>query len=184
MHDRAKPPLPATDHHAARIADALLASPHIAFASAAPGDDTVRFTSVAGLDYTLTLREAEPTDDDILPARVLTDAVAAAILNHPDFYVARPDFPREDTITVQTRSGIRHLLILGTDPGGGPDHDPTPSAPATDLAATADRLLTGDPSDTDRATADLLHHVAATWNKQDEPLRQYARTLARTLTRQ
>ncbi|MEU4732096.1 hypothetical protein [Streptomyces sp. NPDC023588] len=45
-----------------------------------------------------------------------------------------------------------------------------------------DRLLTGAPSDTDRATADL-HHAAATWNTQEEPLCQYDRPLARTLTR-
>ncbi|WP_406083379.1 hypothetical protein [Streptomyces virginiae] len=109
MPDRGKPPLPATDHDAARIADALPAGPHIAFASAAPGEDTVRFTSVARLHHTLTLREAEPTDDDILPARVLI----------------------------------------------------------------------GAPSDTDRAAADLLHHVAARRNTHDEPLRPYARTLTR-----
>ncbi|MFJ3520749.1 MULTISPECIES: hypothetical protein [unclassified Streptomyces] len=113
MHDRGKPPLPATDHDAARIADALPASPHIALASAAPGKDTVRLTSASDLHFTLTLREAAPTDDDILPARVLT----------------------------------------------------------------------GDPRDTDRATADLLHHMDATWNTQDEPLRSHAQTLARTLTR-
>ncbi|GAA2639240.1 hypothetical protein GCM10010425_49000 [Streptomyces spororaveus] len=39
------------------------------------------------------------------------------------FYVARPDVPREDTITVQTRSGIRHLPVLGAG-RGGPDRDP------------------------------------------------------------
>ncbi|MFI7180372.1 hypothetical protein [Streptomyces spororaveus] len=94
------------------------------------------------------------------------------------FYVARPDVPREDTITVQTRSGIRHFPVLGAG-RGGPDRDPTLSVPAEDLAATADRLLPSAPSDTDLATPDLLHHVAATWNMQDEPLRQYAQTLAR-----
>ncbi|MFC6134621.1 hypothetical protein [Streptomyces spororaveus] len=53
------------------------------------------------------------------------------------------------------------------------------SVPAEDLAATADRLLPSAPSDTDLATPDLLHHLTATWNMQDEPLRQYAQTLAR-----
>ncbi len=46
-----------------------------------------------------------------------------------------------------------------------------------------DRLLNSAPSDTDRATADLHHHAAATWNTQDEPLLQNAPTPIRTLTR-
>ncbi|MER5754479.1 hypothetical protein [Streptomyces sp. NPDC002088] len=61
------------------------------------------------------MQDAEPTDDDLMPEPVLPEAVAAAILNHPDFVVATPDFPREDTITVQTRSEIRHLLLLDVD---------------------------------------------------------------------
>lgn len=53
---------------------------------------------------------------------MLTEAVAAAILNHPNFVVATPDEPREDTITVQTRGGIRYQLVLDVDlidPGAG-----------------------------------------------------------------
>ncbi|MFF1650960.1 hypothetical protein [Streptomyces sp. NPDC058240] len=57
---------------------------------------------VADINYTLTLRDAEPTDDDLLPEPVLTEALAAAILNAPHFVVATPDSPCEDTITVQT----------------------------------------------------------------------------------
>lgn len=45
--------------------------------------------------------------------------------------VATPDSPREDTITVQSRSDVRHLLVLG---GGsnGDGHDLEPSTPAAD----------------------------------------------------
>ncbi|MGW7365715.1 hypothetical protein ACWGI8_20310 [Streptomyces sp. NPDC054841] len=45
------------------------------------------------------------------------------------------------------------------------------------------RLLTSDPSDAERATAQLLNYVAATWEKQDLPLRQHAQAVARALTR-
>ncbi|MFI5945585.1 hypothetical protein ACIBCB_35810 [Streptomyces uncialis] len=178
--DRDKSPLFDADHDVVRIADALLGSPHILAADAEPGDDTVRFTSVAGIDYTLTLRDAEPTDDDLLPEPVLTEALAAAILNAPHFVVATPDSPHEDTITVQTRNGVRHLLVLGVD-RNGPDHDRQPSTPAADVAYAADRLIVSDPSDTERATAELLNYVAATWDKQDLPLREHAQAVARTL---
>ncbi|MFJ6484502.1 MULTISPECIES: hypothetical protein [unclassified Streptomyces] len=36
--------------------------------------------------------------------------MAAAILNHPDFYVATPDPPREDAGTVQIRDGVRQTF--------------------------------------------------------------------------
>ncbi|MFE7547959.1 hypothetical protein [Streptomyces gardneri] len=142
----------------------------------------MRFTSVAGINHTLTLREAEPTDNDLLPEPVLTEALAAAILNAPHFVVATPHSPREDTITAQTRSAVRHLLVLGIG-RNGPDHDQDPSTPAADIAYAADRLLTSDPSDSDRTTAELLNYVAATWEKQDLPLRQHTQAVARALTR-
>ncbi|MEU5836419.1 hypothetical protein ABZ820_22495 [Streptomyces diacarni] len=180
------------DHDAARIADALRHSPHIADAAGEPGDATVRFTSVSGMGFTLTLQDAEPTRDDILPEPVITEAVAAAILNHPDFYIATPDSPREDTITIQTRSGIRYLLALDASPDAEEALQPTsrpadqptsPAAGATEVADTADRLLAGNPSDSERATAQLLNYMAATWQKQEPPLRQHAQALARTLNR-
>jgi hypothetical protein len=180
--DRDKSPLLDADHDAARIADALRHSPHIIGADAEPGDDTVRFTTPAGIGYVLTLKDAEPTEDDLLPDPVLTEAVAAAILNHPNFVVATPDEPREDTITVQTRNGIRYQLVLDydrvVDPGAG--EVPTPAA---DVAYAADRLLNADASDRDRAVAGLLNYVAATWEKQDVPLREHAQAVARSLTR-
>lgn len=44
-------------------------------------------------------------------------------------------------------------------------------------------LLTSDPSDSERATAELLNCVAATWDKQDLSLREHAQAVARTLPR-
>ncbi|MGW3060586.1 hypothetical protein ACWC98_32295 [Streptomyces goshikiensis] len=134
---------------------------------------------MAGINYTLTLADPEPTDDDLLPEPALTEALAAAILNAPHFTVATPDEPRKNTITVQTRSGVRHLLVLGI---GHNDHDgPAPSTPAADVAHAADRLLVSDPSDAERATAELLNYVSATWEKQDLPLRQHDQAVARAL---
>ncbi|MFI9588094.1 hypothetical protein ACIHCQ_41365 [Streptomyces sp. NPDC052236] len=140
----------------------------------------MRFTTVAGINYTLTLRDAEPINDHLLPEPVLTEALAAAILNAPHFVVATPDSPREDTITVQTRGGVRHLLVLGVDRN---DAGPQQSTPAADVALAADQLLISDPSDSERVTAELLNYVAATWEKQDLPLRQHAQAVARALTR-
>ncbi|MFI9056100.1 hypothetical protein ACIGXQ_16385 [Streptomyces anulatus] len=55
------------------------------------------------------------------------------------------------------------------------------ASPAEDVAYAADRPLTSDPSDSERATAQLLNHLAATWGTQDHPLREHAQALARTL---
>ncbi|MFB6718394.1 hypothetical protein ACFCZY_41705 [Streptomyces sp. NPDC056237] len=64
-----------------------------------------------------------------------------------------------------------------------PVHEEEPTSPAADGALAADRLLASDPSDSDRATAELLNYVAATWEKQDLPLRQHAQAVARSLPR-
>lgn len=126
--------------------------------------------------FDLTPLDAEPTTDDTLPAPTLTEALAAAILNHPDFYATTPNSPRKDTITAQTRSGTRYLLALDVGPDADAEDYPTP---AEDLSFAADRLLTSDPSDSERATAELLNYVAATWEKQDPALRQHAQAVAR-----
>ncbi|PZT73053.1 hypothetical protein [Streptomyces sp. AC1-42W] len=178
--DRDKSPLFDADHDPVRVADALRRSPHFAAADADPGGDTVWFTTEAGINYTLTFKEAEPTEDDLLPEPVLTEAIAAAILNHPGFTVADADSPREDTITIQSRNQVRHLLVLDVDRGNALAPEDL-STPAVDVAA--DKLLTSDPSDSERATAELLNYVAATWDKQDLPLREHAQAVARTLTR-
>ncbi|MFB7505607.1 hypothetical protein [Streptomyces broussonetiae] len=102
------------------------------------------------------------------------------ILNHPGFVTADADSPREDTITIQTRNQVRHLLVLDIDR----DNAIAPqdlSTPAFDVALAADRLLASDPSDSERATTELLNYVAANWDKQDLPLREHAQAVARTL---
>ncbi|MER7578047.1 hypothetical protein [Streptomyces sp. NPDC126514] len=58
---------------------------------------TLKFTTEVGINYTLTFRDTEPTDDDLLPEPVLTDAITAAILNHAGSVTADADSPREDT---------------------------------------------------------------------------------------
>ncbi|TBO59736.1 hypothetical protein EYS09_10485 [Streptomyces kasugaensis] len=141
----------------------------------------MRFTSAAGINYTLTPEDAEPTDDDLLPEPVLTEALAAAILNALHFVIATPDSPHEDTITVHTRSGVRHLLVLAV--GRSADGQQLVSTPAADVAYAADRLIVSDPSDAERATVELLNYVAATGDKQDLPLRQHDQAVARALTR-
>jgi hypothetical protein len=62
----------------------------------------------------------------------------------------------------------------------GADDYPTP---AEDLSYAADRLLNSRASDAEPATVELLNYVAATWEKQDLPLRQHAQAVARALTR-
>jgi hypothetical protein len=178
--DRDKSRLFDAGHDPVRVADALRLSPHFAAADADPGGDTVWFTTEAGLNFTLTFQDPEPTDDDLLPEPVLTQAIAAAILNHPGFVTADANSAREDTITIQTRNQVRHLLVLDVDRGNAFAAEDL-STPALDVALAADKLLASDPSDTERATAELLNYVAATWDKQDHPLRQHAQALARTL---
>ncbi|MFD5372689.1 hypothetical protein [Streptomyces sp. NPDC127103] len=180
--DRDKSPLFDADHDPVRVAEALRRSPHFAAADADPGGDTVRFTTEVGFNYTLTFKDPEPTDDDLLHEPVLTEAVAAAILNHPGFVIADAESPREDTITIQSRNLVRHLLVLDVDRGNALAPEDL-STPAVDVAFAADKLLTSDPSDSERATAELLNYVAATWDKQDLPLRQHVQAVARTLTR-
>ncbi|MFH9390795.1 hypothetical protein ACIOEY_28985 [Streptomyces albidoflavus] len=53
--------------------------------------------------------------------------------------------------------------------------------PAFDVALAADKLLASNPSASERATAELLNCVAATWDKQDLPLREDAQAVARIL---
>ncbi|MFJ2590640.1 hypothetical protein [Streptomyces sp. NPDC087538] len=52
-----------------------------------------------------------------------------------------PEGRREDTITVQTRNQVRHLLVLDYDSVTGGDQDP--SIPAVDIAFAADPGMTG-----------------------------------------
>jgi hypothetical protein len=190
VYDRDKSPLLDADHDVVSIADALRGSPHIRFAAAAePGDETVWFTDANGIGYTLSLTDVEPIPEDGPQGEAYAwDAVAAAIGNHPDFVSAAlarervifgPDIL--DTITALTRTGNEYTLKLTADPRPGYSQEPT--SPAADVAYAADRLLTSDPSEADRAMAGLLNYVAATWDKQDVPLREHAQAVARALTR-
>ncbi|GAA2971961.1 hypothetical protein [Streptomyces enissocaesilis] len=186
MYDRDKSPLLDADHDAVRIADALRASPHITFvAPPEPGDETVWFRDADGIGYELSLTTVEPVPDAECVAYAW-DAVAAAIGNHPHFVRAAlgregvifgPD--RLDAVTALTRTGNEYTLTLTGAPC--PGYEEEPASPATDVAYAADRLLTSDPSDSERATAELLNYVAATWEKQDLPLREHAQALARAL---
>ena len=86
-----------------------------------------------------------------------------------------------DTITARTRAGNNYTLKPTA--ARRPDDGQEPASPAADVAYAADRLLASDPSDSERATAELLNHIAATWDKQDLPLRQHTQAVARALTR-
>lgn len=182
--DRDKSPLLDADHDAVRIADALRSSPHITFvAPATPGDETVWFRDADGTGFEISLTTGEP-DPDAERVAYAWDAVAAAIGNHPHFIRAALEQPsfgplNLDTITVLTRTGNKRTLTLAAS--YRPDHDQEPASPAADVAYSADRLLTSDPSDSERATAELLNYVAATWDKQDQPLREHAQAVARAL---
>ena len=182
--DRDKSPLLDADHDAVRIADALRSSPHITVvAPAQPGDETVWFSDAGGTGFELSLTTVEP-EPDAERAAYAWDAVAAAIGNHPHFIRAELEQKsfgplNLDTITALTRTGNEYTLKLTVAPR--PGYEEEPASPAADVAYAADRLLTSDPSDSERATAELLNYVAATWEKQDLPLRQHAQAVARAL---
>jgi hypothetical protein len=182
--DRDKSPLLDADNDPVRIADALRRSPHITFvAPAAPGDETVRFRDADGTGFEISLTTVEP-DPDAERAAYAWDAVVAAIGNHPHFIRAALEQPsfgplNLNTITALTRTGNEYTLTLTAC--YHPDRDQEPLSPAADVAYAADRLLTSDPSDSERATAELLNYVAATWDKQDLALRQHAQAIARAL---
>ncbi|MGW5803359.1 hypothetical protein ACWFQ7_29070 [Streptomyces bacillaris] len=182
--DSGKSPLADADHDPVRIADTLRSSPHITFvAPAAPGDETVRFRDADGTGYQLALTTVDPAPEAKRVAYPW-DAVAAAIGNHPHFIRAALDQPpfgplNLDTITALTRTGNKYTLTLTAT--HHPCLDQEHAHRAEDIAYAADKLLTGDPSDSERATAELLSYMAATWDTQDQPLRQRAQDLARAL---
>ncbi|MFJ2419943.1 hypothetical protein [Streptomyces brevispora] len=182
--DRDKSPLLDADHDAVRIADALRRSPHITYvAPAAPGDESVWFRDADGTGFELSLTTVAP-DPDAERVAYSWDAVAAAIGNHPHFIRAvlnQPSFGplNLDTVTALTRTGNEYTLTLTAC--YRPVDDQEHATPADEVAYAADRLLTSDPSDSERATAELLNYLAATWDTQDLPLREHAQALARAL---
>ncbi|MFF0386928.1 hypothetical protein [Streptomyces sp. NPDC004286] len=170
-----------------RVADALRASPHITLvAPASPGDETIRFRDADGTGYELSFTTIEP-DPDCEGTAYAWDAVVAAIGNHPHFIRAALEQPSFgplslNTVTALSRTGNEYTLTLTA--GYWPVDDQGHSTPAADVAYAADRLLNSDSSDSERATAELLNYVAATWDKQDLPLRELAQAAARALSAQ
>jgi hypothetical protein len=57
----------------------------------------------------------------------------------------------------------------------------TKEFPAEYAAQTADRILISDPNPQDRATAELLNYVSATWEKQHQFLREHVVAVARAI---
>ncbi|WP_216586533.1 hypothetical protein [Streptomyces brasiliscabiei] len=200
--DRDKSPLLAADDDAELIADALRRSPHIRAADAEPGD-TVRFTTTEGLSYKITLTSAAPLTDAPLDGPIPTEAAAAAILNHPAFVVALPDdeLPKYPDlpaplpeplpvqgITIQTREGFFYYLAFELDvtsprPRSGSTEEPP--APVANILRAVGQLRSRSDDNPDSvvfdATADLLEHIAGTWDQQDDPTRQRAVALALAL---
>ncbi|WP_044377344.1 hypothetical protein [Streptomyces noursei] len=179
-----KSPLPDADHDVVGIAEALRRSPHIrSVDDVSPGDETVWFRDADGTGFELSLTTMKPNSDPERAAYAW-DAVASAIGNHPRFIRAALEQPsfgplNLNTVTALTRTGNKYTLTLTVCPR--PSHEEEPASPAADVALAADRLLTSDPSDSERAAAELLNYVAATWDKQDLPLREHAQTVARSL---
>ncbi|MFJ7912610.1 hypothetical protein [Kitasatospora sp. NPDC096204] len=145
----------AVDPDAERIADALRSSPHIATTTAGPGD-TVLFTTTGGTAYRIRLNSTSPLTDAPMTEPIPTEAVAAAILNHPAFVVALPDedvpvLPRlpeplpeslpVQGITVQSREGFFYHLTLELDLTQAATARREPPAPAADtIHARAEQL--------------------------------------------
>ncbi|MCM2424247.1 hypothetical protein [Streptomyces sp. RKAG293] len=189
--DHDKSPLIDADHDVVRIADALRASPHIRSVTAAePGEETIWFTDDHGTGFALALTGEEPCADDPQTVAYTWDAVAAAIGNHPHFVhaeLARDGFGPEklDTITARTRTGNEYTLKLTV---GLPPHHGVPEEPpvaVADILHAVGQLrahLTSDPAGvTLNAAADLLEHIAGTWDQQDDQTRQRAYVLALSL---
>lgn len=55
------------------------------------------------------------------------------------------------------------------------------TTPAASVALAADVLLISNPAPRDRAVAELLNYVAATWDRHSEPLHDHALAIARTV---
>ncbi|GHG14127.1 hypothetical protein ACFFSH_31350 [Streptomyces filamentosus] len=173
-------------HDVVHIAAALRSSPHIrSVTPVEPGDTAVWFKDADGLEHELALVSSEPISD--APSVAYTwDAVAAAIGSHPHFTRSvleeRSFGPLNlDTVTVYTRTGTEYTLKLTLKLPGDPRPERRPVSPAADLTTAAERLLHPQATDSDRAMAGLLNHVAATWDSLDAPLREHAHAVARTL---
>lgn len=188
--DRDKSPLLDADHDAVRIAEALRRSPHIhTVDDVAPGDEAVWFRDASGVGHTISLTAVEPimTDEPQGEAYVC-DAVAAAIGNHQDFVNATYKgfgADRLETITALTRTGHRYTLTRTFTPWPRSSDIEEPSEAVADLLSAVGQLrarLEDDPvAMTFNAAADLLEHIAGTWDQQDNQTRQRAYILSQSL---
>jgi len=188
--DHDKSPLLDADHDVVRIADALRRSPHIrSVAAAEPGDDTVWFIDATGVGYALSLASVEPLPDAPQGEAYAWDAVAAAIGSHPDFVsagLAGNGFGPYvlDTFTALTRTGNEYTLkmTVARRPGDGAEELPVPVA---DILRAVGQLRSRNDNNPDSvvfdAAADLLEHIAGTWDQQDDQTRQRAVALALSL---
>ncbi|MFD3381295.1 MULTISPECIES: hypothetical protein [unclassified Streptomyces] len=190
--DRAKSPLLAADHGPELIAEALRRSPHILKVDdVEPGDKAVWFRDAGGVGHTLSLTSVEPVPDDGPQGEAYAwDAVAAAIGNHPDFVdakLAREGFGPDslETITAITRTDDEYTLKLTVTPRPLADSVEEPTGPVADILRAVGQLRSRNANDPDRVvfdtSADLLEHLAGTWDQQDDQTRLRAVGLALAL---
>ncbi|MEU2770829.1 hypothetical protein ABZ628_29405 [Streptomyces diastaticus] len=143
---------------------------------------------MSGVGYTLSLVTVAPILVDESPWEAYApEAVATAIGNHPDFADARVgvNAPGEsDTITAFTRPGYEYTLAMAFAPRPCFDAE-EPPAPVADILRAAGQLRSRGDDNPDAlafdATAELLEHLAGTWDQQDDPTRQRAVALASAL---
>lgn len=186
----AKNPQRDADHDIVRIAEALRRSPHIRTVDdVEPGDEAVWFSDASGNGHTLSLASAEPLSDEHQGEAYAWDAVTAAIGNHPHFVHA--ELPTKtlglnlDTITAITRTGSEYTLTMTLDPRPGADSVEEVPVPVDHILRAVGQLRSRGDDNPDRvvfdASADLLEHIAGTWDQQDDPTRQRAVALALSL---
>ncbi|MFK0121468.1 hypothetical protein [Streptomyces sp. NPDC090994] len=179
-------------HDVVRIAEALRRSPHIrSVDDVSPGDKAVWFRDAGGTGYTLSLTDVEPIPEDGPQGEAYAwDAVAAAIGNHPDFVSAelasKPIGLNLDTITAITRTDDEYTLKLTATPRPRADStEEEPPAPVDRILQAVGQLRSRSDDNPDAvvfdASADLLEHIAGTWDQQDDPTRQRAVALALAL---
>ncbi|MFG2887601.1 hypothetical protein ACGFYV_35880 [Streptomyces sp. NPDC048297] len=174
------------------IAEALRRSPHIrSVDDVSPGDKAVWFRDAGGNGFTLSLTDVEPIPEDGPGGEAYPwDAVAAAIGNHPAFasaeLISRPLGLNLDTITAITRTDFEYTLKLTATFRPRPDSPEEPPAPVDRILQAVGQLRSRSDHNPDAvvfdASADLLEHIAGTWDQQDDQTRQRAFALALALT--
>ncbi|MBP5888810.1 MULTISPECIES: hypothetical protein [Streptomyces] len=188
--DQAKSPLPDPGHDVVRIAEALRRSPHIhSVDDTMPGDAAVWFRDASGTGYTLSLSAPDPIMTDEPPGEAYVwDAVAAAIGNHPNFVDAKYKgfgADRVETITALTRTGNEYTLTMTLTPRPRSGGDEEPPVPVDRILEAVGQLRSRSDHNPDAVVldkaADLLEHLAGTWDQQDDQTRQRAVALALSL---